>query len=155
MGIVINQKMRKRSCSATKQGFTILELLLASIVIAIVLCVLLLEFITCSLLVESSRNLTQAVTHAQYVMEDIKQDATINFATIADKIKDVPSPAEWDFADETAVSNEGLTPLSNESIDTSVDDSVPSLLEITVTVNWQDRNNRNRTVSLETIIAEP
>jgi len=139
-----------------KKSFTLLELLLASVIIASVLSVLLLEFITCAYLSESSRNLTRGITHAQYIMEEIKNTS---FLTIADQI----DANAWDFdaagfgAELCGVDADCITAniLNSEVINTTVDETDPELIEITVDVSWQDKSTRASSTSLETLIAEP
>ena len=130
-----------------RKGFTLLELILAAVMLAVALSVVLIEFLSCSLLSEASRNLTRATMHAQYVMEDIKNNT---FADIKAKI----DSGYWDW-DSNAISSHGLSPLRDESIDT--DESGTDLLDITVKVSWDDRSGRKHTpgVSLETLIAQP
>jgi len=128
-----------------RKGFTLLELLLASVILAVALSVLLLEFLSCAVLSEAARNLTRAVAHAQYVMEDIKNTTFINIKSKIDN-------GDWDW-DSADISNEGLTPLRNEIIDTSV--SGTDLLDVTVNVSWQNKGGRSQYTSLETLIAEP
>ena len=128
-----------------RKGFTLLELLLASVILAVALSVLLLEFLSCAVLSEAARNLTRAVAHAQYVMEDIKNTTFINIKSKIDN-------GDWDW-DSADISNEGLIPLRNEIIDASV--SGTDLLDVTVNVSWQNKGGRSQYTSLETLIAEP
>jgi len=129
----------------SKKSFTLSELLLAVVILAISLGAILLALVQCFLLNEANRNLTRALTHAEYVLEDIKNT---NFETIKTKIEN----GDWDW-DSSEVAREGLTPLNNENIDTSVKGT--TLLDIEVTVTWKDRGLRNRSVNLETLIAQP
>ena len=131
--------------STWKKGFTLSELLMATAILAFALCGILLSFITCSFLNESNRNLTRATTHAQHLMEDIKNTTFSN-------VKMQIDAGAWDW-DSAAITAQGLTALSNESIDTSATGT--DLLDIVATVNWQDRGGRNRTISIETLLAEP
>ncbi len=141
-----NNKMRnsKKNFKRGRKAMTLTELLLASMIMAIVLCALLAQFIACSFLNESSRNLTRAVTHAQYVMEEIKDAAFDSIRDSGDSL--------WDY-DAIAIGNEGLSVLKNESIDTEV--SGTTLLTVTVTVTWENRSGRSSNLSLETLITEP
>lgn len=135
----------KRSGNQRKKAFTLSELLLATAILAFALCGILLAFVTCSFLNESNRNVTRATTHAQHVMEDIKNTT---FNTIKTKIDN----GDWDWSGAT-ITAEGLTPLNNEVIDTTATGT--DLLDVVVTVNWQDRGLRNRTISIETLLVEP
>ena len=137
--------MLRKNSSFKREGFTILELVMGASIIAIVLCVLLLEFISCAFLSEASRELTRAVTHGQFVMEDIKNT---DFSNISSKI----TAGDWDWNAGDIV-GAGLVALTNETIDTSVTGT--DLLSVTVRVDWNDRASRARTTSLQTLFAEP
>ncbi|MBU0549139.1 MAG: type II secretion system GspH family protein [Candidatus Omnitrophica bacterium] len=133
--------MKKRS----KRGFTLTELLLAAVILAFVLSGLLLLFIHCLFLNESNRNLSIAIMHAQFVMEEIR-DAT--FWGIEPSI----TTGTWDWS-QADITSGGLIPLSNETIDTSVTQS-GNPLGISVMVNWMDRNARQRSASLQTSLTD-
>lgn len=85
------------------------------------------------------------MTHAQYVLEDIK---STNFNNIASQI----NGGYWDW-DAAAITSEGLTAIASEAIVVQV--SGTDLLDITVTVSWKDRGVRDNSVTLETLIVEP
>ena len=127
-----------------RRAFTLSELLLAVAIIVVVLCALLLTLVTCFLLDEANRNRSIAMTHAQFVLEDIRDAA---FTTVRDS-----GDTQWDWGTTTIESN-GLTSLDNESVDVEV--SGTELLDVTVTVNWQDRGQRDRSVTVETKIVKP
>jgi len=124
-------------------GLTLSELLLAVAILAFVLCGMLVLFVNLLFLNEANRNLTLSVSHVQYVMEDIRNT---QFSEIKSKIDN--GDWDWDAADITA---QGLAVLINESIDTSrgLDDNP---VEVTVSVQWQDRRQRQRQVELRTLI---
>jgi len=128
-----------------KKSFTLSELLLAVTILAISLGSILLALVQCFLLNEANRNLTIALTHAEYVLEEIKNT---NFESIKTKIEN----GDWDW-DSSEIASQGLIPLNNENIDTAVTGT--TLLDIEVTVTWKDRGLRNRSTSLETLIAQP
>lgn len=137
--------MRTNMKGAARKGFTLPELLLAAAILAFVLCGLLVLFINCVFLNEANRNSTVALSHAQYVMEDIKNT---NFYSIKTKIDN----GDWDWA-TAGITARGLNPLPNESIDTSRG-STDNPLEVAVTVTWQDRRQRNRQAALRTLFAK-
>ena len=116
--------------------------MLTVMILVIVLGGTLLFFLNCVFLNEANRNLGMAASHAQFVMEDIKNTT---FADIKTNIDD----GYWDW-NSAAINSQGLTALRNESIDTQATGTEP--LDITVTVSWQDKNGRNRTLNLETLI---
>jgi prepilin-type N-terminal cleavage/methylation domain-containing protein len=125
-----------------QKGMTLPELLLAASILAFAIAGILLLFVNCSLLNESNRNLTIAASHAQFVMEDIKNS---NFATLQADI----DAGNWNWTADI-ISAQNLTPLDNESIATQATGA--GVLDITVTVLWQDRNQRNRQFILETAL---
>ena len=128
-----------------KKSVTLTEVLLATVVLAVGLCAVLLGLITSAVLTSSARNLTRATSHAQHIMEDIKNT---NFTQVQTSIQS--GHWDWNTAD---ITSQGLTPLNNETIDTAV--SGTTLLDITVTVNWQDRGARDRSTALKTLISQP
>lgn len=124
-----------------KRSFTLTEVLISAVVLVIALSAILAGFITTSIMGENSRDITRAISHAQYIMEEIK---STDFATIRDNGNTL-----WDL-DSGAISSKGLTALPSESIDASV--SGETILTITVVVNWKFRNSRNQSISLTTNI---
>ena len=128
--------------SKTK-GLTLAELLLAAAILAFVLCGILILFVNCSFLNESNRNLTLALSHVQYIMEEIKD-------TYFSEIKTKIDNGDWDWATED-IAAEGLTALKNESIDTSYG-SDENPLEVIVDVQWEGR--RQRQAELRTLITK-
>lgn len=127
------------------RGFTLAEVLLAAAILVFVLSGLLVLFINSAFLNEANRNLSVAASHAQFVMEDIKNTDFINIKTKIDN-------GDWDWNTQT-IGARGLSALNNEAIDTN--SAGTNLLDIVVTVAWQDRGSRNRSMALETLITEP
>lgn len=127
-----------------RAGFTLAEILLAVAILAFVLASLLALFISCMLLNDASRNLTQATGHAQFVMEEIRNT---DFSDVLSKVND----GDWDW-DSSAINTQGLTALRSESIDAEAAGTDP--LEVTVAVGWQDRSGRNRQMELETLFTQ-
>jgi len=124
-----------------KSGFTLSELLLAAAILVFVLAGLLALFLNCMVLNDANRNLTLATSHAEYVMEEIKNTA---FTSIKSKIDN----GDWDW-NTTTIGSKGLTALNNESIDTNATSTDP--LDVTVTVIWKDRNARDRNIGLHSL----
>ncbi|MFA5356563.1 MAG: prepilin-type N-terminal cleavage/methylation domain-containing protein [Candidatus Omnitrophota bacterium] len=133
--------MKKRS----QKGFTLSELLLASAILVFVLAGLLLLFVKCLVLNESNRNLSVALSHAQYIMENIR-DA--DFAQLESDI----GGGTWDLtAGQIQTTPHNLPVLNNETINTAVTQSGDPL-GVEVLVRWDDRGQRQRSVDLETLI---
>ena len=125
------------------KGLTLTELLLAVGILVFVLCGMIVLFVNCSFLNESNRNLTLSLSHAQYVMEDIKN-------TYFSEIKGMIDDGDWDW-DATEIAGEGLTALTNESVDTS-HGLADNPLEVIVSVQWENRLQRQGQIELRTLI---
>ena len=132
-----------------KSGFTLSELLLAAAILVFVLAGLLALFLNCLILNEANRNLTVATSHAQYIMEEIKDAADPDFTQLESKINN----GDWDLnASQIQAAPYNLTVLSNESINTNVTQS-GNPLGISVIVQWNDRGGRPRSTELDTLTA--
>jgi len=130
-----------------RKALTIPEVLIAAIFLAVVLSGILMLFISCMLLNEANRNSTVAITHAQYIMEEIRSTPFASIKTMADN-------DTWDLdTAELAASPYNLTTLNNEAIDTIVT-TAGNLLGVVVDVSWQDRRGRDRSEQLVTRIAD-
>jgi prepilin-type N-terminal cleavage/methylation domain-containing protein len=127
----------------TDSGFTLPELLMSAAILAYCVSIALMCFINTTALNQESRNLTAATTHAEYVMETIKNTA---FASIASNI----SSGTWTWNTSTITGN-GLTALNSESITTTSAGANP--LDISVTVTWNDMQGRSRSKVLRTLIS--
>ena len=126
-----------------KQGFTLPEVLLTAAILAYALSAILASFMNSVLLNESSRHVTIATSHAQFVMEDVRNTA---FGSIPTNI----STGYWNWNTATIGTN-GLTAMNSESI--SVTSSGTTLLDVTVTVSWKDTKGRSRSKALRTLIS--
>lgn len=130
-----------------RKGFTLIELLLAAAFLVFTISAVLMLFANCIFLNANNRALTIAATHAQRVMEEIKDT---NFSAIETNI----SSGYWDW-DISAIEGKGLVALLGETVDTNKMGASSSLLNVVVTVNWEGRSQRIRSISLETLVAEP
>jgi type II secretory pathway pseudopilin PulG len=145
--------MDKKKYAKSLAAFTLSELLLAAAILVFVLAGLLALFLNCLILNEANRNLTVATSHAQYIMEEIKDAANTDFTQLESRINN----GDWDLnASQIQAAPYNLTALSNESINTNVtrkDENNPNLLIISVIVQWNDRGQRPRSAQLDTLIA--
>lgn len=124
-----------------KKGLTLAEVLLGIILLAFAFVSVLALFASCVISNESNRNLTVALSHAQFAMEEIKNT---NFLSIAG--------GDWDW-DSEQIGEKGLNALMDESITTTITGA--DLLNVTIVVDWHDRGGRDRSIELKTLIAEP
>ncbi len=129
----------KQKCS----GFSLPETLLVAAILSYAISVILTTFISSVGLNEASRNLTTATSHAQYVMESVKNTAFANMATSI-------TSGTWNW-NTAAVTSNGLAALNSESIATTYSGTNP--LTVTVTVSWQDTHARSRTKALQTLMS--
>ena len=130
-----------------KKGFTLVELLLVVGFLVFAVSASLMLFANCILLNEYNRSLTIATSHAQYVMEEIKDQ---NFSGIETRINN----GDWDWG-LSEITARGLSSLDGEAIVTSEIGGVSDLLNVTATVSWQSRGGRVNNMTLETLIVEP
>jgi len=129
-----------------KKTLTLAEVLIATVFLTVVFSGILMLVISCMLLNEANRNSTVAITHAQYIMEEVRDTS---FGSVQGAI----NSGVWDLdATELASAPYNLVVLNSELIDTSVT-TVGSLLEIIVDISWQDRKGRGRSDQLITRIA--
>lgn len=126
-----------------QSGFTLMELLLSSIILGYVILMVMLSIMNCSILNEDCRNQVIATNHANYILEDIRNTT---FSSISTNI----NAGNWDWNATTVASN-GFTALNSESIDVSVSGS--SVLDVTIVVNWENGNNRTRSITYKTKIS--
>ena len=131
--------MRLYQCHRlNKSGFTLAELLLGAAIMAFALVGLLALFISCMRFDEFNRNLSQAAGHTQFVMEDIKNEAASgSLSDIRDKIDN----GDWNWsADGGQIVDNGLSPVSEEVIETTYDEDTTDPLDVTVKVTWRDNS---------------
>ena len=111
-----------------KGGFSLVETLVALGILVVVLGGLLQLFIYCSLLSESAKNMTFALSEAQGKVEEIRDH---NYAAIAADYAAAGTPG----------STFNLTQCTGMGI-VRIDSSNADLLQIEVIVSWRNHNNR-------------
>jgi Tfp pilus assembly protein PilE len=136
-----------RQIIANSKGVTLIETVLAVAIMLFVFSGILTLFVHCTFLNETNRNLSSAMVHSQYIMEQII-DTT--FYQIESNINN----GNWDL-DENDIESApyDLTALKNESIDTQVFQS-GNPLGVSVRVDWSDRWGRARFTTLETLATD-
>ncbi|PIQ89019.1 MAG: hypothetical protein COV72_05090 [Candidatus Omnitrophica bacterium CG11_big_fil_rev_8_21_14_0_20_42_13] len=110
-----------------KAGFTLIEIVIAMLIIGIALTGLLATYLTCFELVETARNTTYALNGAQKKLEEIRDH---NFSDIYTYYTNNPNFA----VDGIAIGD------SNGLVE--VDNTNPDLLLVTVTACWRQKNGR-------------
>ena len=134
------------------RGFTLTELLLAAAIMAFVLCGLLILFINSSFLNEGNRNFTTAVAHAQYIMEELRNESTLQDVKIM--IDDQTFPALQDLPSENisvCCYNPPWIDASSSCLASCQNDGGDPL-GIYVSIQWQDRRERARDFELQTMM---
>ncbi|MEI8349477.1 MAG: hypothetical protein WCI77_04945 [Candidatus Omnitrophota bacterium] len=134
-----------------KKGVTLSEILVAALILVSFLSALLISFIACFLLNEANRNQMIAISHAQYIMEEIKNQASTSSGF--DQLTSSYVNTTWDWLSPETINTKGLVALKDESINTNVTGT--TLRNMAVTVTWHDRSDRDRSVAIETTITKP
>ena len=116
------------------KGVTLIESLFATTILVVALCFLLEFYVNCLFLNDTNRNLSLAVSHAEYVMEEIKNS---DFTGLESMI----ISGSWDWNEEDILSKN----LAFRSGDP---------LGISVRVSWNDRDSRARYKELQTLITD-
>lgn len=105
------------------QGFTLAELMVATLILAVVLVGLLASYVACLELTDLAKNTSTAINIAQSKLEEIKN---VSYAQIKN-----------DY-DRVAFN---ITGLVGKGV-SYVDDTNPELLQVTVVVCWKQQNGR-------------
>jgi hypothetical protein len=145
----------------SNKGVTLVEVLLATMILTGALSGLLVLFMNCVMLNDSSRNLTVAVSHAQYVMEDIKFAGRTGLGPIRAGITS-GTTWSWDsnrIAQERLIYQERfLQTLPGETIVASCPLNPTcsgDLINVTVKVKWWEGKRRDRWTQLTTNFINP
>lgn len=152
-----NTKVRNKGFFV--KSFTLAEVMLTALFLSVVVSALLASFVACFLLNEANRNQSISTTHAQYVMEEIKDSASTangfnNLRTVV--------PTQWNWSVSNDFTSRGFSYLDSERITVTFTDALTGaaptaaskLLDVVVSVSWLDRA-RNKNMLLETLINEP
>lgn len=116
---------------SSSKGFTLIELMVASLILLCAIGGLLYTFVSIQVMTESNRNLITAVNDAQFVLEQMKNLTYSQLGTYT-------APA--------------LAHLNNETV-TLTRSVGPKLANVTVTIRWTERQ-RSRSFELATRFAK-
>ena len=112
-------------------------------IVAFAVTALLSVFINNIFLSMANRDLTIAISHAQYALEYAKSKNFYNIVT------ETVTTATWN---NSSMTYNKLVPLDAESIVITVSEPHLYLKDVIATVNWQERGIFNRSITLETEI---
>jgi Tfp pilus assembly protein PilE len=126
-----------------KDGFTLLELMISAAIMAGAILAILALFVNYLVLIETSKNTTVAINDAQAVLEAIRNTEPFLVSNVTGNY-----PTGVDLAP-----NFGFNKLQNEAIYVSYGSLAADPLQITVTVNWQEKA-RNRSENLTTLMTQ-
>ncbi|OGX36786.1 MAG: hypothetical protein A3G91_00815 [Omnitrophica WOR_2 bacterium RIFCSPLOWO2_12_FULL_50_9] len=135
------RKTRKKIFQSP-QGFTLVEVLIAVGILAIVIVGLLQLFVSCSALAEAAGNTTFALNEAQNKMEEIRNHDFDSIAT--------------DYASGGTPGNTFTLSTLNGTgtVATSQVGGSSELLQIGIDVSWQNKNGRSFSTTLTGLIAQ-
>lgn len=139
-------------------GFTLLELMVAILILVVGIVGILTVYIYCYSLNEISRNTTQATNDARAVLEAMRDESTVSLWSVENT--NWESWAEGLTTTQSGkTNNTPLTSLPQEDIDVAISEiGEPPLkieaLQVTVTVSWFDKGVRQRQISFTTLLAE-
>lgn len=128
--------------SDAKKGLTFVELLMAVGVMGFILTAMVRFFMEMMVLNTLSRDTTLAVSHAEYILEDIRSSSGVLTTQIDNH--------EWDWDNDAAFSSRCLMRIRNETIDVSYDPT-QTPPPITVSVNWDMDNGRHTGLAFVTL----
>jgi prepilin-type N-terminal cleavage/methylation domain-containing protein len=121
-------------------AFTLPEVLIAVMILAIALVGMMRLFIYCSALAKTSKGITLALAEAQNKLEEVRNHP---YALISADYASGGTPG--DTFTLSQVSGTGAI---------AIDNSNPLLLDIDIVVTWQDDNGRTLTSTLSTFLAK-
>ena len=144
-----------------QSAVTLPEIMIAAALLMVMCSMLYLLFANCSFLNQFNRERTIAMSHAEYVMEWVKNEAMDDFDSVYSDIQaGNTTPWAWGSSDIAGEFDSGsaydFIPLNDEAIDVSVPGAADvDPLDVRVTVSWTDWRTKTRSVKLDTLLTEP
>ena len=135
--IIHSLRGRVTALFKSNKGMTLAELMVAAYILLIGICGILLLYINCMSSSQWSWDSTVAVSHAQYVLEEMQDKTDLSQITSTD----------WN----AWAKKNNLDTLPQENIEVFYTDPTANPLNIHVNVGWQRKNNQNN-ISLATIL---
>lgn len=122
-------------------GFTLMEVVITTLILAVGLTALMAGFLSGLVLVESGRNMATAGADARAVLEEMRRLSGGGLAPVA--------ATNW----STWARGSGLTTLQNESVLVRFRNPNADPLEATVTVSWVE-GTRNRSATFTGLVTK-
>lgn len=129
---------------SSKEGFTLIELTIATAILAIVLLALVSATLQAFLLLEDSDERVVAVNEAQIVLNQLRIANTDDDLFPGNVVGDFPA-GDLDDADRDA--------LNGETITIAYEDETTNPLNVTIIVGYIGSNGRNKTEILNTYLS--
>ncbi len=121
-----------------RKALSIIEVFLAVLVFMVGVGAVVISFMGSQALIEKSKELTIVSSHAQYILEEIKESA-ISGEDFIEGIRN----GNWSWGCATIVAR-GLECLTGENITTSVEDENEGIINVTVKWNWKGNHTIER-----------
>lgn len=121
------------------KGFTLIEVVVSTLIVAVAIVALLGTFLSGLILVESGRNMAVAAADARSVFEEMRRLSASGMGSVTTR--------NW----TTWSRGSGLTSLGNEAVAVGFRNPAADPVEATVTVSWSERN-RNRAASFTSFL---
>lgn len=128
---------------------TLVEVVVATALFATVVLVILGAFLACSVLTEQAKNLTQAVADARSVLERIRHDVQASTDIAAFPVG-TPASTYEDWVANQQAAGAAFVGLTAEAVTVVYGTAGDDPLDVTVTVNWEERGGRARSTALQT-----
>jgi len=106
----------------SKKSFTLVEMLIAALIMAITLCGILSLYVSCIDLVSTAKNTSIATNASQGLIDQIRNTS---FTQIVDNYDGL------NFSVNSMPDNRGVV---------YIDDTNPELLRVTISISWQQKN---------------
>ncbi|GAI20798.1 unnamed protein product, partial [marine sediment metagenome] len=136
--MLIKMSLRGAKRRSNLNGFSLIELMVAVVILALAIFGIFLAFTTSFQGMADARDRTVATNYAQEKIEEIKNKP---FEEIVDDPTD---------PDEPPVGISGTKFKREVNVTVDVDGSIDELKKVTTTVSWMNRKEEEKTVTLET-----
>ena len=133
----------------TQDGFTLVEVMVAIAIVTTVLVALLCALGAAAALTENARELTQAMEDGRTVLERIRGDVQAS-ADITTFAANYPEATYEDWVAAQQAAETGFASLDSEAVSVEYGAAGDDPLGTAVTVAWQARGGRARSVTLQT-----